>query len=106
MYDDGLSVLTADEYVRIRLIPYLSTYAHAAPTYSKKITIITCIVILLTIISAIFSGFDLTAFIPLAISFGEALLSWESHKSIEIKLMLTNGARDQLNKVCINTSVC
>ena len=105
MYDDGLTVLTADEYVRIRLIPYLSTYAHTAPSYSKSLTIITCIVILLTIVSSIFSGFDLTSFIPLAISFGEALSSWESHKSIEIKLMLTNGARDQLNKVYIHTCV-
>ena len=100
MYDDGLSVLTADEYVRIRLIPYLSTYAQISPSYSRSLTIITCIVILLSIISSIFSGFHLTTFIPLALALGEALHSWESHKSIEIKLMKTNGARDQLNKVC------
>ena len=94
------------EYVRIRLIPVISEFSHVAPTYSRSLTIVTCIVILLTIVSSIFSGFGLTTFIPLALAFGEALNGWESHKNTEIKLMQTNGARDQLNKVCSYTYMC
>ena len=98
-YDDGLGTLTADEYVKMRLIPIVSEFTVKAPEYSRSVTIVTSIVILLSITSSIFASFSLTVFIPLALAFGEALTSWQSHNATEIRLMQTNGAMHDLHKV-------
>jgi hypothetical protein len=99
MYDDGLSTLTADEYVKVRLIPVLAEFTQTAPVFSRSVTTVTAIVIMLSIASSIFTAFSLTTFIPLALAFGESLTSWQSHNATEIRLMQTNGAMHQLHKV-------
>lgn len=97
--DDGLDTLTADEYVRVRLIPLVSEFTKEAPALSRSVQIVTTIVIALSITSSVFASFNLTSFIPLAIAFGEALTTWQSYKTIEMKVLQTNGALQQLHKV-------
>lgn len=97
--DDGLDTLTADEYVRIRLIPLVSEFTKDAPVLSRNVQIVTAIVIALSITSSIFSTFTLTSFIPLTIGFGESLTSWQSYRQTDMKVMQTNGALQQLHKV-------
>ena len=55
VHDDGLSTITADEYVRLRLIPILAEYTTTAPALSQNITLLTLITICLSVTSSIFS---------------------------------------------------
>jgi len=53
--DDGLSSITADEYVRMRLIPMLAEYTNKAPVLSQHISLLTLITIFLSVSSSIFA---------------------------------------------------
>jgi hypothetical protein len=55
IYDDGLSSITADEYVKMRLIPILAEYTNTAPKLSSSIYVLTMIVISFSVTSSLFS---------------------------------------------------
>ena len=74
-YDDGVSSLTADEYVKVRLIPLIASLTHKTPKLNLLTTTITCIVTMLSVCSSVFASFNLTVFIPLALAFGKSKLT-------------------------------
>ena len=101
LLDDGLSTLTADEYVKLRLIPVVSSFTSKAPGLSRKLQLVTSIVLVLSVCSSVFSSFGLTLFIPLCLAFSSSLTSWVSYKQSETSLMQTNGAKQQLHQLMI-----
>jgi SMODS and SLOG-associating 2TM effector domain 1 len=101
LYDDGLSILTADEYVKIRLQPIISTFTRKTPALSQLSNTVTCIVIALSVCSSVFSTFDLTIFIPMALAFAGACTAWRSYKQADLRLVQTNGALNQLHQLII-----
>jgi hypothetical protein len=101
MLDDGLSTLTADEYVRIRIYPVLASFLEKVPTFSNRVNTISVIVIGLSVTSAVFSAFDLVLWIPVAMAVSAFLTSWQSFSSVDTRLGQTNAAINQLNQLMI-----
>lgn len=88
LYDDGLSTITADEYVKIRLQPIISTFTRKTPALSQLTNTVTCIVIALSVCSSVFSTFSLTIFIPMALAFAGACTAWRSYKQGQFSSLL------------------
>jgi hypothetical protein len=101
IYDDGLSTLTADEYVKIRLQPIISDFTLKTPGLSILTNAVTIIVIALSVCSSVFSTFGLTNFIPLTLAFAGACTSWRSYKQADLRLLQANGALNQLHQVIL-----
>ena len=101
LFDDGLSTLTADEYVKIRLIPMMAKFSVKAPGLNTGINTVTCVVIGLSVCSSVFSSFDLTVFIPLCMAFSSAMTAWMSYKQTELRLLQTNGAKQTLHQLMV-----
>jgi hypothetical protein len=101
LYDDGLTSLTADEYVKIRLIPVVAGFTVEAPGLSNFLSVVTSLVIGLSVLSSVFSTFNLVTFIPLLFAFSGALTSWASYNQTDLKLVQTNRAKHQLHQLLI-----
>ena len=97
--DDGLSNLTADEYVKLRLQPMISAFSLKSPPLSFFTHTVTTIVIILSVCSSILSTFGLTVFIPVTLAFSGACASWKSYKQVDLRLLQANNAINQLNQV-------
>jgi len=59
MYDNGLEMISADDYMKIRLIPYLALFMSETPSLSRLSQVVKGIVILLSVFSSILSTMDL-----------------------------------------------
>lgn len=68
LFEDGLSTLTADEYVKKRLLPMTAFYSMQTPSLAFVSTTVTFITTILSVASSVFSTFNLTAFIPLILA--------------------------------------
>jgi hypothetical protein len=101
LYDDGLTSLTADEYVKIRLVPIVAGFTVEAPGLSNFLSVVTSLVIGLSVLSSVFSTFNLVTFIPLLFAFSGALTSWASYNQTDLKLVQTNRAKHQLHQLLI-----
>ncbi len=99
--DDGVSTLTADEYVKIRIHPILANYQSKTPGLAFFNNSIIAIVMLLSVCSSVFSSFNLVTFIPMALAMVHALTSWNSYKQVDERLNQTNSAVQQLNNLLI-----
>ena len=51
--EDGLSSITADEYVRMRLIPLIAEYTSSAPSLSQSLMLLNFITIILSVFSSV-----------------------------------------------------
>ena len=101
LYDDGLTSLTADEYVKLRLIPIVAYFTVEAPGLSNFLSIVTSFVVALAVLSSVFSSFNLVTFIPLLFAFSAALTSWTSYNQTDLKLVQTNRGKHQLHQLLI-----
>lgn len=97
--DDGLTTLTADEYVKMRLIPFIAEFQAKLPFMTRKNSAITFFVISLSVLSSILSTFGLSVFIPAALAIGTSVLAWNEYKQTEARVGQTNSALHQLHKV-------
>ena len=88
--DDGLSTITADEYVKLRLIPLIASFTSKAPGFAQTTNTVNIIIIALSIVSSVLSVFDYSVFIPIAMAFSGALSSWISFRQTDLRLMKTN----------------
>lgn len=101
LYDDGISTLTADEYMRVRVIPLLASFSSKTPGMSLATNTVTSIVIALSVLSSVFSTFNLTLFIPLLMAFSSAISVWMSYKQVDLRLMQTHGLTNALNQLIV-----
>lgn len=99
--DDGLSLLTAEEYLKYRLLPYLAVYTDITPGISRRITVVSIIVVILTVGSSVLTTFGQTLFIPIAMAFAATITSWQSYHQTEQKLIQTNSAILVLNQLLV-----
>jgi hypothetical protein len=97
--DDGLSTLSADQYVRIRLLPIAASFTQKAPGLSTQIQASATIGVVLSVASSALSTVNASVFIPALLSFSGALTAWINYKQIELRLLQTNAAINKLNQV-------
>ena len=99
--DDGMSKLSADDYVQQRLLPWLATFAVKSPSLSKGVTFVTVSTIFLSVASSVLSSFDLMEWIPLALAFSSCLTSAISYTQSEIRLAQVNGGYKNLTQLLV-----
>ena len=98
-FDDGVSSMTAEEYVRKRLWPIVAEYTVRAPVTSCRTSIVTGTTIFLSVLSSVMSTFGLVVWIPVALALASALSAWQSFQMWELRLTMTNGALHQLHQI-------
>jgi len=98
-FDDGVSSLTAEEYVRKRLWPVVAEYTVRAPVTSCRTSIVTGTTIFLSVLSSVMSTFGLVVWIPVALALASALSAWQSFQMWELRLQMTNGSLHQLHQI-------
>ena len=95
--DDGLSPLSAETYVRIRLLPMAASYAKKAPGLATAVHVSAVLGVVLSVASSALSTFDLSVFIPAALAVSGAVTAWTSYQQIDLRLLQTNAALGRLN---------
>jgi len=91
LFDDGLTSLTADEYVKLRLMPLIASFTAKAPPMASFATVVTLVTIFLSVTSSVLTTYHLVIFIPIAMAFSSSLMAWTSYLQIELRLIQTNG---------------
>ena len=87
IFDDGLTTITADEYVKLRLLPLVASFTVKAPGMSSLVSVVTVITIMLSVASSVFSTFNLVIFIPIALAFSGSLTAWTSYNQTDLRLV-------------------
>ena len=73
--DDGLTVLTADEFVEMRGMLFVAEFQASLPSTTRKNYVITCVFITVNVFSSVLSTFNLGVLIPAALAFGSSVLA-------------------------------
>lgn len=97
--EDGVSPLTADDYVVLRLVPMIAYMTNAAPSYSYCRFLSQAVNIALSVMASALSAFGLIPFIPAVLATSGAVTSLTQYYQIELRLLQTNAARSQLHQV-------
>lgn len=97
--DDGLTTLTADEFVKIRLIPFVAEYTSMLPGMTRRNNSTHLFMITMSVLSSVLSTFNLCAFIPAVLAVGSGVLAWSEFKQTDLRVGQTNAALHQLHKV-------
>ena len=99
--DDGLSPLSADQYVKIRLLPMAASYSKKAPGLATSLHVSAILGVVLSVASSALSTFDLSVYIPAALAVSGAVTAWTSYQQIDLRLLQTNAALNQLNQLLV-----
>jgi len=100
-FDDGLSTLSAEDYVRFRLLPMLGEVSSETPGLSKRVFGTSVTVTIMSVASSSLSVFGLTVFIPAMLALSGALTSWNSYKQNEQRLLQKNIATGNLHALLL-----
>ena len=101
MYDNGLDMISADEYIRIRLVPNLALFMSETPNLSRLSQIVKGIVILLSVFSSILSTIDLIVLIPAFMAISGAATAWVAYMQTDLTILAKNNAISQMNKLIV-----
>mmetsp|Transcript_9349 Transcript_9349/g.9165 ORF Transcript_9349/g.9165 Transcript_9349/m.9165 type:complete len:487 (+) Transcript_9349:1001-2461(+) len=99
--DDGVSMLTADEYIVLRLTPQLANFMVKTPPLHRFSISVTAIIIIFSVFSSILSTFGFIQFIPAVFAVSGAFTAWTSYSQTDLVLIQTNAAINQLNQLII-----
>ena len=91
-------MLSADEYIKIRLIPFLAMFLFETPYLSRASQVVKGTTILLSVFSSILSTMDLIALIPGVLALSGAAAAWVSYSQVDLMILAKNHAINQLNK--------
>ena len=100
-FDDGVSYLSAEEYVRKRLLPVIAEYTVRAPSTACRSNFVTGTTIFLSVLSSVMSTFGLVCWIPVTLALASALSAWSSYNRFELRLSKDNSALPQLHQIVI-----
>lgn len=103
--DYGISAMSVDDYIYMRLVPTLAELSTKTPGLSKTTMSFTVIAMLLSVSASALSTFNLAVFIPAALALAGALTSWGSYNQVDITLNATNSAIHNMSEVIIVTTL-
>jgi hypothetical protein len=101
IYDDGMSVITADDYVYFRLFPAIKEYAARTPTLSLKSNLLASMVYLGTLSAALLSLVDLNVWVPIVVAFVALVNIITETSQVNQRLLVTNEALTSLRNTKI-----
>ena len=99
--DDGLSMLTADDYLSYRMLPMIAELSTKTPRLSAWSSTFTILVLILSVSAAALSTFERSDFIPAALAFSGGITAWASYQQTDLRLILTNNSLCQLNQLLV-----
>ena len=97
--DDGVSPLSADDYVVFRVIPMAALMTKQAPLYAEARLICTGLSVIFSVMASALTAFELIAFIPTVLALANAMNAMSQYWQIDLRLMQINAARNQLHQV-------
>ena len=97
--DDGVSPLTADDYVVLRVIPMAAYMTKQAPLYANRRIITQSLGVIFSVMASALTAFMLIEFIPAVLATAGAVASMAQYWQVELRLLQTNSARSQLHEV-------
>jgi hypothetical protein len=100
-YDDGLSLLSADDYLRLRLLPMVAIYAKATPSLASSLQVALIINVVLSVASSALSTFGLSGFIPAPLALSGAITAWTNYLQLELRLLQTNSSLNKINQLLV-----
>jgi hypothetical protein len=100
-FDDGLSTLSAEEYVQFRLLPMLGEISSTTPGLNFRVYGVSITVTILSVSSSALSTFGQSLFIPAMLAFSGAITSWTSYQRTDQLLLQKNIAVGNLHQLLI-----
>jgi len=99
--DTGFGPMSAENYVRFRMLPKLIAYSKLSPVQSKRKTQFKMLAIGLSAATTLLGALDRSVPVPLIVQLGSALAGWEAYKQMNISVKLTNSAVGQLERLVL-----
>jgi len=99
--DDGIQGMSAEDYVRMRMLPYLILYSNRSPRQARQLAAFETIAIGLSAATSLLGALNMTTPVPLFIQFGSVLAAWQAYKQMRIALKMTNGAVSSLEQLVL-----
>ena len=99
--DDGLTLLTADDYLTYRMLPMIAELTTKTPRLSSWSSTFTILVLILSVSAAALSTFERSDFIPAALALSGGITAWASYQQTDLRLILTNNSLSQLNQLLV-----
>jgi len=97
--DIGISDLSVDDYLYLRLYPIVAELSKKTPSLARFSHSITICAVLLSVSASGLSTFGYSVFIPLVLALVGSMTAWGSYHQTEYRLVMTNAAVSQLNQV-------
>jgi hypothetical protein len=99
--DEGIGSLSAEEYVKLRLIPNIARFTNLSPPLANNLNTVNVCIIGLSVFASILSTFELSMFVPACFSVSGSVLTWMLYKQTDTKLEHTNAAIHNLHKLLV-----
>jgi hypothetical protein len=99
--DDGLKLMTADDYLALRMVPMVAELSRKTPRLSSWSSTFTICVLILSVSAAALSTFDRSDFVPAALALSGGITAWASYQQTDLRLVLTNNSLSQLNQLLV-----
>jgi len=99
--DDGIRSMSADDYLKLRLIPMAAHYMNKAPGLALTSQVALIMGVLLAVSSSIISTFGFSVYIPAVLAFSSTISGWTNYQQVELRLLQTNAAQSQLNQLLV-----
>jgi len=99
--DDGLKVLSSQDYVDLRVTPYEHLFAARAESICWKRQMIQFFIFILTSLSTLLGALTLMQYIPVALALGSALSSLIAYQDLESRMERVNNANVSLRKLMV-----
>jgi hypothetical protein len=99
LQDDGISAITPDHYIKVRLVPMAVHFSNKAPGLSSWLHVVTTLGVVLSVASSALAAFGYSVFVPAALAVSGSFTAFLSYQQTELRLMQTNAAYNQLNQL-------
>jgi hypothetical protein len=97
--DDGVSFMTADDYLKWRLLPMVAELSKKTPRLSAWSLTFTICVFTLSIGSAALTTFNRSDFMSATLAGAGAVTAWANYQQTDLRLVLTNNSLQELHQV-------
>jgi len=78
-----------------------ASYSKKAPGLAMTLHVSAILGVVLSVASSALSTFDLSVYIPAALAVSGAVTAWTSYQQIDLRLLQTNAALNQLNQLLV-----
>jgi len=99
--DSGFGPMSAEEYVKFRMLPKLIAYSRLSPVQAQRKTAFKMLAIGLSACTTLLGALDRAVPVPLIVQLASALAGWEAYRQMSISLKLTNSALGQLERLVL-----